>query len=51
VEAAIDLVKKYDLTHEQHTDWIDGLENTLKNLEDLEKARAKEAWEKHVVSV
>ena len=29
---------------------MDELDSKLKNLEELEAARAKEAWEKHVVS-
>ena len=32
------------------TNWMDELDSKLKNLEELEAARAKEAWEKHVVS-
>ena len=30
---------------------MDELDSKLKNLEELEAARAKEAWEKHVVSL
>ena len=29
---------------------MDELDSKLRNLEELEAARAKEAWEKHVVS-
>jgi hypothetical protein len=29
---------------------MDELDSKLRNLEELEEARAKEAWEKHVVS-
>ena len=32
------------------TNWMDELDSKLRNLEELEAARAKEAWEKHVVS-
>lgn len=36
---------------EKKSNWMDELGSKLKNLEELEAARAKEAWEKHVVSV
>ncbi len=49
-EAAIELLGKYDTNISGTTTWMDELDNKLKNYEALEAARAKEAWEKHVVS-
>ncbi len=49
-EAAIELLGKYDSNITSTSNWMDELDNKLKNYEALEAARAKEAWEKHVVS-
>ncbi len=49
-EAAIELLGKYDTNISSSTRWMDELDSRLKNMEALEAARAKEAWEKHVVS-
>ena len=38
------------MSYTQETNWMDELDSKLRNLEELEEARAKEAWEKHVVS-
>ena len=38
------------LLAQTETNWMDELDSKLRNLEELEAARAKEAWEKHVVS-
>ena len=50
-EAALELLEKYQVDYRQETNWMDELDSKLKNLEELEAARAKEAWEKHVVSL
>ncbi len=39
------------MSYQSETNWMDELDSKLRNLEELEAARAKEAWEKHVVSV
>ena len=39
-----------DVPSQTETNWMDELDSKLRNLEELEAARAKEAWEKHVVS-
>ena len=49
-EAACELLEKYNMSYTQETNWMDELDSKLRNLEELEEARAKEAWEKHVVS-
>lgn len=49
-EAACELLEKYNMSMTSETNWMDELDSKLKNLEELEAARAKEAWEKHVVS-
>ena len=49
-EAACELLEKYNMSYTTETNWMDELDSKLKNLEELEAARAKEAWEKHVVS-
>ena len=49
-EAALELLEKYQVSYQRETNWMDELDSKLKNLEELEAARAKEAWEKHVVS-
>ena len=49
-EAALELLEKYQVNYQSETNWMDELDSKLKNLEELEAARAKEAWEKHVVS-
>lgn len=49
-EAACELLEKYGMSYTQETNWMDELDSKLRNLEELEAARAKEAWEKHVVS-
>jgi len=46
---ARELLEKYNLSYKTETNWMDELDSKLKNLEDLETARAQEAWEKHVV--
>jgi hypothetical protein len=38
------------MSYQTETNWMDELDSKLRNLEELEAARAKEAWEKHVVS-
>ena len=38
------------MSYQTETNWMDELDSKLRNLEELEEARAKEAWEKHVVS-
>ena len=38
------------MSYQMNTNWMDELDSKLKSLEELEAARAKEAWEKHVVS-
>ena len=50
-EAALELLEKYQVNYQSETNWMDELDSKLKNLEELEAARAKEAWEKHVVSL
>lgn len=37
------------MSYKSETNWMDELDSKLKNLVDLESARAQEAWEKHVV--
>ena len=49
-EAACELLEKYNMSYQTETNWMDELDSKLRNLEELEEARAKEAWEKHVVS-
>ena len=49
-EAACELLEKYNMSYQAETGWMDQLDSKLRNLEELEAARAKEAWEKHVVS-
>ena len=49
-EAACELLEKYNMSYQMNTNWMDELDSKLKSLEELEAARAKEAWEKHVVS-
>ena len=49
-EAACELLEKYNMSYQTETNWMDELDSKLRNLEELEAARAKEAWEKHVVS-
>ena len=49
-EAALELLEKYQVSYQRESNWMDELDSKLKNLEELEAARAKEAWEKHVVS-
>ena len=49
-EAACELLEKYNMSYQSETNWMDELDSKLRNLEELEAARAKEAWEKHVVS-
>ena len=49
-EAACELLEKYNMSYQSESNWMDELDSKLKNLEELEAARAKEAWEKHVVS-
>lgn len=49
-EAACELLEKYQMSYQTETNWMDELDSKLRNLEELEAARAKEAWEKHVVS-
>ena len=49
-EAACELLEKYNMSYQTETNWKDELDSKLRNLEELEAARAKEAWEKHVVS-
>ena len=49
-EAACELLEKYNMSCQTETNWMDELDSKLRNLEELEEARAKEAWEKHVVS-
>ena len=49
-EAACELLEKYNMSYTTETNWMDELDSKLRNLEELEEARAKEAWEKHVVS-
>jgi hypothetical protein len=49
------LFRAHSITHlstrlQTETNWMDELDSKLRNLEELEAARAKEAWEKHVVS-
>ena len=39
------------MSYQTETNWMDELDSKLRNLEELEAARAKEAWEKHVVSL
>ncbi len=48
-EAAIELLNKY-VSYKTETNWMDELDTKLRNLSELEEARAKEAWEKHKVS-
>ena len=50
-EAACELLEKYNMSYQSETNWMDELDSKLRNLEELEAARAKEAWEKHVVRV
>jgi hypothetical protein len=38
------------MSYQSESNWMDELDSKLRNLEELEAARAKEAWEKHVVS-
>eukprot|EP00092_Neocalanus_flemingeri_P021691 GFUD01023529.1.p1 GENE.GFUD01023529.1~~GFUD01023529.1.p1 ORF type:complete len:5553 (+),score=1484.06 GFUD01023529.1:557-17215(+) len=47
-EAACELLEKYNMSYQTETNWMDELDSKLRNLEELEEARAKEAWEKHV---
>jgi hypothetical protein len=47
-EAACELLEKYNMSYQTETNWMDELDSKLRNLEELEAARAKEAWEKHV---
>ena len=49
-EAACELLEKYNMSYQSESNWMDELDSKLRNLEELEAARAKEAWEKHVVS-
>ena len=49
-EAACELLEKYNMSYTSESNWMDELDSKLRNLEELEAARAKEAWEKHVVS-
>lgn len=49
-EAACELLQKYEMSYSTETNWMDELDSKLRNLEELEAARAKEAWAKHVVS-
>ena len=44
------MLEKYNMSYQTETNWMDELDSKLRNLEELEAARAKEAWEKHVVS-
>ena len=44
------MLEKYNMSMTSETNWMDELDSKLKNLEELEAARAKEAWEKHQVS-
>jgi hypothetical protein len=44
-------LEKYNMSYQSETNWMDELDSKLRNLEELEAARAKEAWEKHVVRV
>ena len=44
------MLEKYNMSYTTETNWMDELDSKLRNLEELEEARAKEAWEKHVVS-
>jgi len=39
------------MSYQTETNWMDELDSKLRNLEELEAARAKEAWEKHVQAV
>ena len=39
------------MSYQSETNWMDELDSKLRNLEELEAARAKEAWEKHVVRI
>lgn len=48
-EAACELLQKYEMSYTTETNWMDELDSKLRNLEELEAARAKEAWAKHVV--
>merc|ERR1719278_1944071 len=48
-EAACELLEKYNMSYQTETNWTDELDSKLRNLEELEAARAKEAWEKHVL--
>merc|ERR1719210_3122162 len=50
-EAACELLEKYNMSYQTETNWMDELDSKLRNLEELEAARAKEAWEKHVQAV
>eukprot|EP00090_Calanus_glacialis_P003456 TRINITY_DN1255_c0_g1_i12.p1 TRINITY_DN1255_c0_g1~~TRINITY_DN1255_c0_g1_i12.p1 ORF type:complete len:5152 (+),score=1465.32 TRINITY_DN1255_c0_g1_i12:61-15516(+) len=50
-EAACELLEKYNMSYQTETNWMDELDSKLRNLEELEEARAKEAWEKHVQAV
>jgi hypothetical protein len=50
-EAACELLEKYNMSYQSETNWMDELDSKLRNLEELEAARAKEAWEKHVVFI
>ncbi|TRY61232.1 hypothetical protein TCAL_08459, partial [Tigriopus californicus] len=47
-EAACELLEKYNMSYQTETNWMDELDSKLRNLEELEAARAKEAWDKHV---
>merc|ERR1712008_637013 len=49
-EAACELLEKYNMSYQSESNWMDELDSKLRNLKELEAARAKEAWEKHVVS-
>lgn len=48
-EAACELLHKYEMSYNAETNWIDDLDSKLKNLDELEAKRAKEAWTNHVV--
>merc|ERR1711874_136913 len=50
-EAACELLEKYNMSYQSESNWMDELDSKLRNLEELEAARAKEAWEKHVQAV